>query len=162
LEKLQNPSVKFYETLIDTMYDTLLDYARLRVSDTSRAQDIVQDACLLAWEKIDSLISSPNPNGWMMNTLKNCIHKHFADIAAEMKLIDSLTAVTPETTLPPDTSEIISSFSSILTPPEQRIVNLKEQGYKHREIAEALGVKPGTIDSAVSRIKTKITKMLEG
>jgi RNA polymerase sigma-70 factor (ECF subfamily) len=141
------------------MHDKLLDYTRMRVTDTSSAQDIVQDVCLLAWEKIDDVMCSPNPNGWMMNTLKNYIRKYKVRTALEQERIEPLDENIPAPER--DLSDSAASFSSVLRPEEMRIVELKAQGYKHREIADILGVKPGTIDSAVSRIKVKITNLLE-
>jgi DNA-directed RNA polymerase specialized sigma24 family protein len=54
-----------------------------------------------------------------------------------------------------------ASFLSVLNSQEIRIIDLKAQGYKHREISDVLGIRPGTVDSAISRIKAKITEFLE-
>lgn len=70
---------KFYIDLIDSTYDKLLVYASIRVKDSTKAHDLVQDTCCTAWENIDSLIGSANPGGWLMNTLKNHIHKFYDD-----------------------------------------------------------------------------------
>lgn len=157
----RDSKTEFYEGLIDAMYDVLFDYARLRVSDASRAQDIVQDVCLIAWEKIDDVAESSNPKGWMMNTLKNRIRKHYERTAFEQRKTEPLTDNMPEAAPPFDSPDIASSFSSVLNPQEMRIIELKLQGYKHREIADTLGIRPGTVDSAVSRIKAKIAKLPE-
>ncbi|WP_066716850.1 RNA polymerase sigma factor [Clostridium sp. Marseille-P299] len=155
-----NEKKKFYAELIDSTYDKLLVYARMRVTDTSKAYDLVQDACCTAWENIDSVMNSLNPGGWLMNALKNHIHKFYDELASEKRVMDALmTDVKAETYIPDLENEI--TFTSILSPDEVRIIRLKEQGYKHHEIAELMVVRPGTIDSKVFRIKNKIINFLK-
>jgi DNA-directed RNA polymerase specialized sigma24 family protein len=45
------------------MYERMLDYARLKMPGDPSARDAVQDACLIAWERIDAVAASPNPQG---------------------------------------------------------------------------------------------------
>jgi RNA polymerase sigma-70 factor (ECF subfamily) len=151
----------FYEDLFDEMYNLLLNYAIYKIRDASAAQDVVQDVCLIAWEELDRVMASPNPRGWLMNALKNRIHKYGAALADAQQrtepLTDSILGQGPS--FDPTDSEV--SFVSVLNPQEMRIATLKEQGYIHREIANILNLRPGTIDSAVLRIKEKINRSLE-
>lgn len=157
----QMPEAAFYRELIDEMYDILLGYARLNISNAPEAQDIVQDVCLVAWEKIDRVMASLNPRGWLMNTLKNYICKYHTALADARRVTEFLDDIAADNVLLFDAADSEASFFSVLTPQEIRIVKLKGQGYLHREIAAFLELQPGTIDSAVSRIKVKIAKFLK-
>ncbi|MDR2615199.1 MAG: sigma-70 family RNA polymerase sigma factor [Oscillospiraceae bacterium] len=150
--------IEFYEELVGSMYDTLLGYARFRAPGAT--PDIVQDVCLIAWKRLDEVMSSQNPRGWMMNTLKNRILKYY-EVSDDEHLLAELRDDIPDTSPQFDAAEGDAAFLSALNTQEKRIVSLKEQGYRHREIAEILGVQPGTVDSAVSRAKTKITAFLK-
>jgi RNA polymerase sigma-70 factor (ECF subfamily) len=143
------------------MYDMLIEYTCRRVSDRSHAQDIVQDTCLTAWVKIDSVFNSPNPKGWIINTLKNYIKKHHEQKADELRMLEPLTNDMPEPSVPFDSPDCLEALTSVLKADEIQIIELKAQGYKHREIANILGARLGTIDSAESRIRVKIAKLLE-
>ncbi|MDR0446148.1 MAG: sigma-70 family RNA polymerase sigma factor [Oscillospiraceae bacterium] len=155
----QNQEIIFYEELIDAMYSVLLDYARLKTPDELTAEDVVQEACLVAWKKIDEVIASPNPQGWLMNALKHRILKYY-EASENERQTSELTDDIQDTSPQFDLSEGEPAFLSVLNEQERLIISLKEQGYTHREIAETLGVQPGTVDSAVSRIKEKITEFL--
>jgi DNA-directed RNA polymerase specialized sigma24 family protein len=103
---------------------------------------------------------SPNSAGWLMNTLKNHLRKHYVHLAANKEVSNELRPEFDEAVVMAELDGAFS-FASVLSPDELQIVKLKEQGYKHREIAEITGSNKGTIDSKFSRIKDKLTRFLE-
>ena len=54
------------------MYRKLVVYAENALND-SLAEEAVQDTFRIACSKYDELMNSSNPQGWLMNTLKNVI-----------------------------------------------------------------------------------------
>ena len=64
---------KEIERLYLQMYAMLFEYARSSLSSDSLAEEAVQDAFQISCQKPEALINSPNPEGWMVNTLKNVI-----------------------------------------------------------------------------------------
>ena len=64
---------KEIERLYLQMYAMLFEYARSSLASDSLAEEAVQDAFQIACQKPEALIDSPNPEGWMVNTLKNVI-----------------------------------------------------------------------------------------
>ena len=61
------------ETLYRMMFHTLYAYALRGMSDPSLAEEAVQDTFRVACEREDKLFASDNPEGWLMNVLKNVI-----------------------------------------------------------------------------------------
>ena len=61
------------ETLYRRMFHTLYAYALRGMSDPSLAEEAVQDTVRVACEREDKLFASDNPEGWLMNVLKNVI-----------------------------------------------------------------------------------------
>jgi RNA polymerase sigma-70 factor (ECF subfamily) len=158
----QTPKERFFEELVESTRSALFDFARAHVKDVSQAEDAVQDACYTAWVKIDALMDSPNPEGWLMNALKYQIHKQYDKLASEKRIAAKLFAKSPDSgAVYMDESGDVP-FTAALSPDELRIVRLREQGYRHEEIAKLLNVEPGAVRTRLSRIKGKVAKFLEG
>jgi RNA polymerase sigma-70 factor (ECF subfamily) len=54
-------------------FQKLFLYARAALQDPFLAEEAVQDTFLISCDKINHLMVSKNPPGWLMNTLKNVI-----------------------------------------------------------------------------------------
>jgi RNA polymerase sigma-70 factor (ECF subfamily) len=156
----QNPEERFFEELIESTRRTLLNYARSHIRDATQAEDVVQETCLTAWSKIDALMDSQNPKGWLMNTLKNQLHKYHDKLASEQQMLAKLVAIPGDGIAYTDEPDGFV-FASVLSEDELRIVRLREAGYKHDEIAKLMGIEPNAARKRLSRIKTKVTKFLE-
>ena len=89
---------EFLEQLFLKHYAEMELFAAHFFRNPDIAQDVVQETFLIAQQKIDILILSPNPIGWLMLTLKNVIgdtyrkRKRLADISYPLEMTDSLTA----------------------------------------------------------------------
>jgi RNA polymerase sigma-70 factor (ECF subfamily) len=135
----------------------LLRYAEAKIPDKANAEDIVEETFKTAWQKIDELTSSENPQGWLFNALKLHILKYYENRNKEHPEKREYE----EVEIPTETNfdnEI--SFSNNLSADEMRIVKLKEAGYKHEEISSIMDLPPGTVHSKVTRIKEKLRKIL--
>ena len=65
-EQLQKIKVLYQE-----LYQNLLQIAFFYLQNRSLAEEAVQEAFRIAVEKIDDLLSSPNPSGWLALTTRN-------------------------------------------------------------------------------------------
>jgi RNA polymerase sigma-70 factor (ECF subfamily) len=148
---------RFFEKLFIEMRIKLLRYAEAKIPDKLNAEDIVEETFKTAWQKIDELTASENPQGWLFNTLKLHILKYYDNRnkehpeRREYEDVEILTETIFD-------NEI--SFKDSLSDHEMRIIKLKEAGYKHEEISSIMDLPPGTIHSKVKRIKEKISKIL--
>jgi len=61
---------RFLSNLYVIMYDTLLRFANAKLGNIQRAEEIVQDAFIIAQQRVDTVMDSANANGWMVNTVK--------------------------------------------------------------------------------------------
>ena len=62
---------KFLNQLVIDNYQNMVNFASAFFSNRDIAEDAVQETFVVALRKIDILMKSPNPAGWLMNTLKN-------------------------------------------------------------------------------------------
>jgi len=63
----------FIDKLYDKQYKMLFNKARSILRDTSISQEVVQDTFYLACKKIDSIMASENPEGWLVRALQYTI-----------------------------------------------------------------------------------------
>ena len=67
------------ESLFRAHYNKLVWYAQTlltrnaQTSDPGRAEEAVQEAFAIAWSKWEDLFASPNPAGWLYNTVNNVV-----------------------------------------------------------------------------------------
>ena len=62
------------ERLYLQLYPLLFEYARSSLSSDSLAEEVGQDAFRIDCQKPEAVARSPNPEGWMVNTLQNVLH----------------------------------------------------------------------------------------
>lgn len=70
MKQLYNKEI---ERLYLQMFSMLFEYARSVLPNDALAEEAVQDTFRIACQKPESLCASPNPEGWLVNTLKNVL-----------------------------------------------------------------------------------------
>lgn len=73
MKRLTASDLGYIEGLYREMYTLMLNYAKRALLKESLAKEAVQETFVTACQHFDSLKSSPNPQGWLMNTLKYII-----------------------------------------------------------------------------------------
>lgn len=66
----QNEQIDLYYR---EMHNKLYAYAFAALKNSALAEEAVQDTFVVACKKPDALLTSPNPRGWLVNTLKYSI-----------------------------------------------------------------------------------------
>lgn len=70
---LNSKYLKRIESLYLRMYNPLFEYARSSLLNDALAEEAVQETFCVACKKPELLYDSKNPEGWIVNTLKNVI-----------------------------------------------------------------------------------------
>ncbi len=151
----------FIESLYRSEYVKLLGYAQKWVGKAGPAQDLVQDTFHEAVQNADTLRSHPNPQGWLMQTLKYKLMTYERDRARYAKLFVSSEAVGEMAAPGSHMAELMQTVKSTLTPQEfdlfERVIL---RGDSHLEAASELGITVWACQKRVSRIKEKLKKAL--
>ena len=71
--------LNFLEKIYIKEVPNMLRYAEVLLSSYPLAEDAVQNTFKIALEKIDDVINSPKPVGWIKNTLKNEIRQKYRE-----------------------------------------------------------------------------------
>lgn len=156
-----------FQNLYESQYKPLLSYAMSVLHDHEQCEEIVQDVFLIAWQKVDAVLDSPNPCGWLMNTLKFTLKNY------NKKVIRNYFEYIPldEAIYLSDTSKNIED--SVCDQPieetwgkqlRQREIYILErvviEGYSCKEVAKMLGIKDATCQKQYLRALNKIRKAL--
>ena len=73
MPKLTPKQCEFIDKLYDKHYYQMFAYAQATLVDEAAAQEVVQAAFEIACRRVEQLMNSPSPNGWLWNVLKYLI-----------------------------------------------------------------------------------------
>lgn len=141
------------------MYFLLFSYAQNMLSDRSLAEEAVQDTFRIACAKADNLLYSPNPKGWLLNTLKYVIKNK---TRCRAYLINSLEL--DENIIPgdPDVLDIDFMYSDLTNSEDYKLLKkIALDKYSMLEAAKEMGISVEACKKRVQRAKKKLKKVLK-
>lgn len=152
------------ESLIDEHSGAVFRYAYRLVGTQSDAEDLTQQAFLIAHQKLGQLKTATSARGWLFTIVRNCylkgLRKKNPTCASAIELnVEEIPQRTKD--LPPiDSSTLQQSINSL--PEEFKIVVVLYYFEKlsYKEIAEKLELKIGTVMSRLSRAKGRMRQLL--
>lgn len=133
-------------------------YARMLCADVVRADDIVQNACLKAWENRDSFDAKKGAlRGWLFRIVRNEFYQQTradrvreADSPerAESQLVADCE-IEPRT----DLNRMLQAVKSLREAQRDAFILVAAAGFTYEEAGVVLGCSPGTVKSRVSRAR---------
>ena len=153
---------KEIERLYLQMFSMLFEYARSTLPNDALAEEAVQETFRIACQKPEALCSSPNPEGWLVNTLKNviCNMERSRNIAKRI-LHGYFAANITELTTTNDRIGVEILYENIADTEEFKL--LKEMaidGRSYLEMAESRNITIDTCRKRVQRAKGKLRKKI--
>ena len=147
------------ETLYRRMFHTLYAYALRGMSDPSLAEEAVQDTFRVACEREDKLFASDNPEGWLMNVLKNVIRSTRRERA---RLAETVLEVLDENGGAADVELDLDSLYGDLSDSEdfRLLKRIALDRCTILEAAEELGIPLETCKKRVQRARKRLQKRL--
>lgn len=144
-----------WEILVTQQENRLYRAALAILGDPHEAEDAVQDAFLRFLERAPGDLE--NPGAWLTRVLVN-------GCKSRLRLAWRRVGPLPETLSTPapgpeELEELEELFS--LPPQDRAVIHLHYyEGYSTGEIAQMLGLHPGTVRSRLSRAREKLRKLL--
>jgi RNA polymerase sigma-70 factor, ECF subfamily len=132
--------------------------------NTDKADDLVQETLVKAWDKQTSFQAGTNLKAWLFTILRNEFYSQMRKRGREIQ--DSDGAMTARLAVHPSQhgSLDLDDFRAALEklPEDQReaIVLIGASGFSYEEAAEICGCAVGTIKSRVSRARSRLQEML--
>ena len=149
--------------LYKEMYNNLYTYAYGILQEKELSEELAQETFRIACDKPSELLSSKNPQGWLMNTLKNVMWNAQRKRATMAKYIAVAEAVDIGQIRAPDPgSNIDLMYSDLIGEAEFQLVKrIAVDRYTVLEAAEELGISVETCKKRVQRAKAKLRKHFE-
>lgn len=145
------------------MYEMLLCYARCSLEQDALAEEAVQETFRIACLKPDALCDSPNPKGWLINTLKNTISnmKRSRENARRL-LAEYLATQSKEIVLSTDRISLEVMYENLAGLEEFKLIKeMAVDGRSHLEMARARGISVNACKKRVQRAKEFLKKNLK-
>ena len=132
-------------------YDHLYSYAYHVLHDQSLAEVAVQETFVVASKRVDKLMESERPIGWLYNTLKYIIKSIERDRAAVLRRCVSLDDTIGPSEEMEDPEELDASDEDL-----GLLKRFYIDGYKLTELAEELNTTVPALKMRISRIKKRL------
>ena len=137
------------------MYELLFIYARNTLGNDSLAEEAIQETFRIVCQKPEDLLSSPNPKGWIINTLKFTIQniKRSRD-RANILLTQYIAAHSSSVAFSEDRISLEVTYENVAHSEEfQLIKDIAVEGNSHLEIAQTRGITVAACKKRVQRAK---------
>ena len=152
---------QFLEQLYIDMFGVLSQYANSILGNIALAEEAVQETFRIACLNPDKVMNSPNPKGWLFNTLKYTIrNSQRSRDRANRLLVEYLLTHGNLTEISENQISLEVAFAGVAEREEFQL--LKEyavEGKSHSEMAQKRGITVEACKKRVQRAKKSIQKM---
>lgn len=137
------------------MYDRLMSYARSSLKNESLAEEAIQETFRIACTKPDDFLTSPNPKGWLVITLKNTIRNAKRARANAQRLLISYAEIQgKDESFSEDKVSLETTYGNVAHLEEFKLLNeMAVEGKSHLEMANARGISVAACKKRVQRAK---------
>lgn len=133
-------------------YEDLFKFACYSLSNKNLAEVAVQDTFVIASKKFSDFIRSPNPVGWLFNTLKNNVRQLKRERQKALDRYVTLEAIQElSAEMPPIATMDVSKSADL-----QLLSRFYVQGYSLEEIAATLGITVPALKMRINRAKKRL------
>ncbi|GAA1971603.1 hypothetical protein GCM10009817_09540 [Terrabacter lapilli] len=153
-----------FEALFAGTHLALLAYAVRRVAEPSDAADVVADAFLVAWRRIDEAPTGADARPWMFGVARGCLSNYYRGQRRRSALADRLRQALTETPPLEDASTqaiAIRQALARLSSSDRELVQLEAwESLSRAEIAVALGCSQATVRVRLHRARARLRQAL--
>ncbi|MFC5387249.1 sigma-70 family RNA polymerase sigma factor [Aquamicrobium segne] len=157
-------SESFKSDLLKTI-PSLRAFAVSLSQNVDRADDLVQETLVKAWDKHESFQPGTNLKAWLFTILRNEFYSQLRKRSREVQ--DSEGVMTARLAVHPaqhdqlDFKDFRKALEQLPEDQREAIVLIGASGFSYEEAAEICGCAVGTIKSRVSRARTRLLSLLQ-
>ena len=140
----------------------LLEYAESSLHNYALSEEAVQQTFEIACRKIDDFCNSPNPDGWLTNTLSFVVRNIESRQRSERRVIVITDDYRPDLASAPEVPlPLRMTYGSLVDTPQFRLLYETEVlGHTLAEIAEELGISEAACKKRAERARIFLQKKL--
>lgn len=145
------------------MYAMLFEYARSMLANDALAEEAVQDTFTIACQKAEFLCTSPNPEGWLVNTMKNVLRNTIRSRNIAMCILtDYFASKANEIAVTDDRAGLEVMYDDIADTEEFKLVKeMALEGRSYAEMAQDRGISIATCRKRMERAKKFLREKIE-
>ena len=157
---MTNAQRETIDQLYFSLYKFLVSYANSSLKNHALAEEAVQETFRIACTRADVLYTSPNPEGWLVNTLKNVLSNMAHNRATASRIMTQyISTQIKELTVTEDRLRFELLYENVSDLEEFKL--LKEmviEGKSHLEMAQDRGISIAACKKRVQRAKEVLRK----
>jgi RNA polymerase sigma factor (sigma-70 family) len=159
VEQARSGSREAYGQLVEICWSRLVRLARSVVGDLE-AEDVVQEALVLAWQRIDSLRNAEQFPSWIARiTFRRCLRR----ARRNRGRVDMDTLPEPSHSPNPGDAIAVWQVLSRLAPKQRAVFHLTiVEGMTDTEIAPLLGIAVASVRAHRRRARESVARILQG
>lgn len=160
---ITNPSSTFQQDLA-ALVPNLRAFARSLSGNADKADDLVQEALVKAWQNQSSFTEGSNLKAWVFTILRNAFLSERRKLKNEVEDADGTyangVATNGNQSDHMDMLDFSAAFQTL--PPDQReaLILVGAEGFSYEEAALMCGCAVGTMKSRVNRARQKLATLL--
>lgn len=136
------------------MYDQLFLYAQNALKNESLAEEAIQETFRIVCTKPEDLLSSPNPKGWIINTLKYTMQNMRRNRDRTNALLNQYLATYTSDAFSEDRISLEVTYENVAHSEEFRLIKeMAVEGKSHLEMAQSRGISVDACKKRVQRAK---------
>lgn len=132
--------------------------------DVDRADDLVQETLVKAWNNIESFEEGTNLKAWLFTILRNTYFSECRKLRREVKDSDGEYAarlsVHPEQPGHMDFVDFKSALGTLSDDQREALILIGAEGFSYEEVADICGCAVGTVKSRVNRARVRLAELL--
>jgi RNA polymerase sigma-70 factor (ECF subfamily) len=156
-------STGFRDDLVKTI-PSLRAFAISLAQNNDRADDLVQETLVKAWDKQSSFQLGTNLKAWLFTILRNEFYSQMRKRGREVQDSDGVltagVAIHPGQQGSVDLKDFRKALETLPEDQREAIILIGASGFSYEEAAEICGCAVGTIKSRVSRARTRLQEIL--
>ena len=160
MDEQQNECIRL---LYLEMYDKMMSYARSSLGNESLAEEAVQDTFEIACKKAERVCVSPNPQGWLVITLKNTVKNMLSNHSTTKTVVEQyIIGQASNCTVSEDRISLNLLYEDVADSEEFKLLSeMAILGRSHSEMADARGITLDACKKRVQRAKEILKKKLK-
>lgn len=143
------------------MYEGLFRYANNHLQDTLQAEEAIQETFRIACDKPQQLKESPNPEGWVMNTLKGVVQNQLRKNKKQNHLFVQMAEADLMQESAPDQMPLDVLYGDMSDSQEFQLLVAVSEGETVKEIAQRMGISEDSCKKRVQRSRRYLKGKME-
>jgi RNA polymerase sigma-70 factor, ECF subfamily len=129
-----------------------------------RADDLVQEALVKAWNHLDSFEVGTNLKAWLFTILRNAYFSELRKTKREVSDSDGImaarVAIPAEQHAHLDLKDLSNALAELPADQREALILVGAEGFSYEDAANISGCAVGTVKSRVNRARTKLAELM--